>query len=90
MQCISEQVKELLALAPEREQCLSVATFGASREEPRTCQVVQVGVRMRDGFAVIALRSPDDLGAVGQPTSHRQCRDTSSPSVTGPRRLLRW
>lgn len=46
---VTEQVKELLALAPEREQCLSVATFGATREEPRTCQVVQVGVRMRDG-----------------------------------------
>ena len=44
---VTERAKELLALAPEREQRLSIAT--ATREKPRTCQVVQVGLRMRDG-----------------------------------------
>ena len=45
---ISERAMGQLALQPTGEQQLCIATFGSSREEPKVCQVVTIGMVGKD------------------------------------------
>ena len=69
---ITEQAQRQLSLLPEREQRLSIATFGATREEPKTCPVVNVELKLKDNntirvslFVVPKICQP----LIGQPIS---------------------
>ena len=46
---ISERVRAQLSLLPEGEQYLLIATFGKRHEEPRSCPIVRVGMKLKDG-----------------------------------------
>ena len=50
----TEQAKSLLALEPTREQLLSIATFGSSREQTKVCRIVNVGMCLR-GYPPMSL-----------------------------------
>ena len=51
---ITEQAKAQLALEPTREQMLSIATFGSSREQTKVCTVVNVGMCLK-GYSPMSL-----------------------------------
>ena len=46
---VTTRVKEELALIPEGEQCMSVATFGSHNASPQAYEGVKVGIRLKDG-----------------------------------------
>ena len=46
---ITSRVKDALSLLSEGKQQLSVITFGSTKGDPKSCEVVQVGMRTKDG-----------------------------------------
>ena len=46
---LTEQVKNNLRLQRVKQQHLSISTFGASRGDPRYCEVVHIGITTRSG-----------------------------------------
>ena len=46
---VTSRVKDALSLKPEGEQRVSIQTFGSENEEPRTCEIVRIGMKMQDG-----------------------------------------
>lgn len=46
---VTNQVKDALALKPEGEQCMSIISFGSDKRNTQRCEVVKVGMKMRDG-----------------------------------------
>ena len=51
---MTERARNLLSLAAESKQSLSIAVFGSSRSYPKTCQLVRVGVLLK-GFPNLLL-----------------------------------
>lgn len=44
---ITERARSLLKLDSEGEQRLSIATFGSTREDPKVCAVVKIGMELK-------------------------------------------
>lgn len=51
---ITDRAKKLLQLVPKGEQTLSIATFGALKEQTRVCPIVDVGVVLK-GYPTMSL-----------------------------------
>ena len=57
------RVKDLLRLDPKGQQCTSINTFGSMKRLDQSCEIVQIGMKLRDGSDLILelhvyLRSP--------------------------------
>ncbi len=50
---MSDRVSSALSLVPKGEQQMYIATFGSGRKDPQICQVVSLGMRVREGRDVI-------------------------------------
>ena len=46
---LTQCVKDSLALVTSETQCLSIAAFGSTRGDPKSCEVVRVAIRTRSG-----------------------------------------
>jgi len=44
---MTERARRLLNLDPDNEQCLSIATFGSARKDPKVCAVVKIGMELK-------------------------------------------
>ena len=46
---VTRHVKNALKLKSKGEQCLSIATFGSDKKDARNCEVVKIGMRVKNG-----------------------------------------
>lgn len=46
---VTTRVKNALSLTSEGEQCMSIITFGSDKRDRKFCEVVRMGMRMKDG-----------------------------------------